>query len=1067
MKKLLSNLNHWKTTHRAIPLILFLFLTSSFVAAQTKVSGTISDENGLTLPGANVTIVGSIKSVTTDMNGKYEISVPSDGTLSFSFVGFNTVKVPVKGKSKIDVKLTSSAENLKDVVVIGYGTQKRKDVNSAISSISSKDMENIKVASFDQMMQGKAAGVVVSNNSGEPGGNVSVKIRGASSLTGTNEPLYVIDGVPISGDARNSSTSGRNASGNSNFSNAGNITLSPLAMISPSDIESIDILKDASATAIYGSRGANGVIIVTTKKGKRGAGKLSFENSYSFSELPKKLKSMNLQQYAIHQNALAPILRPGDNTAVRSEFAHPELLGVGTDWQDEIYQTGIMKSNQLSFSGGKDGVNYYLSGGILDQEGIVIESGFKRYNFRSNIDAKINSFIKVGANVSGTITDEKLTLNGQFNGVVAVSLLATPDVAARELSGSFAGPPSGGQTSFVNPVATSLLGSNTLVRKNYSGSMYVQVDLFKGLDYRFEMGGNIYDNLGQQFDPMYQLGNAVKDFATLNYNPSSGNSWNLKNMLTYRNIIGKHNFTVLAVQESNRSHWEGYNMIGNGYKDNNDHSLAGSDLSKAVISGTYSGSQTLASYLGRVMYDFGDKYGLTAAVRTDGSSKFFIGKKWGVFSSFGGSWKLSNEAFMEGTKKYVDNIKFRFGWGQTGNNQIGNNLYDANLHLVNSSMGTSYLPANSPNKDLKWETQEQTNLGLDFTLFNSKLTASVDVYSKVSKDFLYQVPLPNFLSGGGNWEGGVDPPYFNMGSMENKGIEISIGYSHNFSENFSWNANFNFSRYVNKVTDMAGLNIIKTMNNLAYNSVTVSRTMEGLPIGSFIGYEALGIYRTDADLLTYGHNNGGTKEILKDGTNSLLPNFQKGDVIYKDQNNDGVIDIKDLVPIGNPNPKFTYGFTNNFKYKNIDLSIFLQGSAGGKLMNLTRASGTMNSYLGTNYLAEAADFYSADNLDAAFPRPSSYFHINNAVSSRYIENGSYLRVQNVTIGYSLPSEIISKIKLSRLRFYASGQNLFTFTKYKGYDPEVGSYNQDALLSGVDNGRYPIPRQITLGFNVEF
>jgi len=1064
MKKLLSNLIHWKVNHRAIPLILFLLLSCNFIVAQTKVQGVVKDDKGLTIPGANVSVVGSGISTSTDFDGKYAIDVPANATLSFSFIGFNTQKIAVAGKTTINVNLISVAEDLKDVVVIGYGSVKRKDVNSAISSIAAKDIENLKVASFDQMMQGKAAGVVVNNNSGEPGSNVSVKIRGASSLTGTNEPLYVIDGVPISGDARNASTSGRNASGNSNFSNAGNITVSPLALLNPNDIESIDILKDASATAIYGSRGANGVVIVTTKTGKKGTGKLSYENSYSISNLPKKLHSMNLQQYAAHQNALGAVYDPSN---LRPEFAHPELLGTGTDWQDEIYQTGIMTSHQLSFSGGKEGVNYYISGGALNQEGIVIESGFKRYNFRTNVDAKLNKFIKVGANVNGTLTDEKLTLNGQFNGVVATSLLSTPDVAVRELSGSFSGPPAGGATSFVNPVATSLLGSNTLVRKNYSGNFFTQFDLFKGLDYRFEAGGYMYDNLGQQFDPMYSLGNAVKNFANLYYNPSSGNSWNLKNMLTYRNTIGKHSFTILAVQESNKAHWEGMSITGNGYKDNSDHSLAASDLSKAQVTSTYSGSQALSSYLGRVVYDFNDRYGFTASIRADGSSKFFYGNKWGVFSSVSGSWKLSNEAFMADTKKYVDNLKLRFGWGQTGNNQIPNGAYDSNLHVVNSSMGTSYLPANSPNKDVQWETQEQTNLGLDFTMFNSKLTASVDVYRKVNANFLYQVPLPNFLVGGGSYEGGVDPPFFNLGSMENKGLEITVGYSHNFSENFSWNASLNFTKYVNEVTDMAGLNIVKTVGTLAYNTVTVSRTMEGLPIGSFIGYEALGIYRTDADLLTYGHDNGGTKVILKNGTNSLMPDFQKGDVIYKDQNNDGIIDIKDLVPIGNPNPKFNYGFTNTFRYKNVDLSIFIQGTAGNKLMNLTRASGTNNYTLGTNFLTEAADFYTADNLDATFPRPSTYDHINNAVSTRNIEDGSYLRIQNVTLGYSLPSDVISKIKLSRLRFYATAQNLFTFTKYEGYDPEVGSYNQDALLSGIDNGRYPTPRQITFGFNVEF
>ncbi|BDU27532.1 TonB-dependent receptor [Flavobacterium sp. GSB-24] len=1063
MKKLMTSFIHWKADHRAVPLILFLLLTSNFITAQVKVSGTVSDEKGLSIPGANVSVAGSKATVSTDFDGKYSIDVPANSTLLFSFIGFATQKVAVDGKSTINVILKSNAEDLKDVVVIGYGTQRRKDVNSAISSVAAKDIENLKVASFDQMLQGKAAGVVVNSNSGEPGSNVSVRIRGVSSLTGTNEPLYVIDGVPISGDARNSSTSGRNAAGDSNFSNNGNITVSPLALINPSDIESIDILKDASATAIYGSRGANGVIIVTTKSGKKGTGKLSFENSYSISNLPKKLHSMNLQQYATHQNALADVYDPSSK---RPEFAHPELLGKGTDWQDAIYETGLMSSNQLSFSGGKEGINYYISGGVLNQEGIVIESGFKRYNVRANIDAKVNSFIKVGINVSGAITDEKLTLNGQFNGVVATSLLATPDVAVRELDGAFAGPTSG--ISFVNPVATSLLGSNTLVRKNYSGNFYTQVDILKGLEYRFEAGGYIYDNLGQRFDPMYSLGNAVKNYANLYYNPSSGNSWNLKNMLTYRKTIDKHNFTILAVQESNRAHWEGYSMEGNGYKDNSNQTLAGGDLAKAVLKSTYSGTQTLSSYLGRVVYDYADKYGISAAIRTDGSSKFFVGNKWGVFSSASGSWKISNESFMESTRKYVDNIKLRFGWGQTGNNQIGNNLYDSNLHVVVSSMGTSYLPSNTPNKDLKWETQDQTNLGLDFTLFQSKFTASVDVYKKVSKNFLYQVPLPNYLSGGGDYEGGVNPPYFNLGSMQNKGIEVTLGYHNKFSENFSWDSSLNFTKYENKVTDMAGLNIIKTTNTLAYSTVSVSRTQEGLPIGSFLGYEAVGIYRTDEDLLKYGHVDGsGNRVVLKNGTNSLLPDFVKGDVIYKDLNNDGKIDQNDLTNIGNPNPKFTYGFTNNFKYKNVDLSIFLQGTAGNKLLNLTRASGTMNSNLGTNYLTEAADFYSANNLDASLPKPSSYDHINNAVSTRMIENGSYLRIQNVTLGYSLPSDIISKIKLTRLRIYASGQNLFTFTKYKGYDPEVGAYNQDALMSGIDNGRYPVPRLISFGFNVEF
>lgn len=1067
MKKLLSNLNHWKGSVNTFPMLCFLLLVSTVITAQTKVQGVVSDPLGMTIPGVNVSVVGSQLSVSTNIDGRYEINVPANAVLTFSFVGYISQNIAIKGAEKINVTLKLATEDLKEVVVnVGYGTQKRKDVNSAISSIKGSEIEDLKVVSFDQMLQGKAAGVTVSSNSGQPGSNVSVRIRGVSSLTGTNEPLYVIDGVPISGDARNSSTSGVSATGNSNFSNAGNITLSPLASINPNDIESIDILKDASATAIYGSRGANGVVIVTTKSGKKGTGKLSFENSYSISNIPKKLNSMNLREYAIHQNALANAAN--DPNALRPEFANPSLLGNGTDWQDEIYQTGVMTSNQLSYSGGKEGISYYVSGGVLNQEGIVIESGFKRYNFRTNVDAKVTNKIKVGVNIGGSMTDEKLTLNGQFNGVVATSLLSTPDVSVRELSGSFSGPPVGGQTSFVNPVATSLLGSNKLVRKNFSGNFYTQVDLYKGLEYRFEVGGYMENNLSKEFNPMYSLGNAVKNFATLDYRPSTSNSWNIKNMLTYRKSLAKHNFTLLAVQEANRAHWEGHSITANGFKDNIGKELSDSDLSKAVLAFPYSGTQTMASYLGRIVYDYDSKYGVSAAIRADGSSKFYVGEKWGVFKSIGASWKLSNETFMESTKPYVDNIKFRFGYGETGNNLIPNNLYDSKLHLVNSSMGNSFLPQNIGKKDLKWETQQQTNFGLDFTLFDSKLNASIDVYRKTSKDFLLQLPLPNYIVGGGNYEGGIDSPYFNVGSMINKGIEFTLGYTTKFSDNFSWTANANLSKYVNEVTGMEGLNIVKTANTLAFQTMTVSRTQEGLPIGSFVGYEAVGIYRTDADLTVYGHTDGtGNKVVLKNGTNSLLPDFVKGDVIYKDQNNDGIIDTKDITAIGNPNPKFTYGITNTFKYKNVELSVFMQGSAGNKLMNLTRLAGTLNGYYGQNYLTEAADFYRADNLNANLPKPSAYNHINNAISTRFVENGSYLRIQNVTLGYSLPLDLISQIKLSRLRFYATGQNLFTFTKYKGYDPEVGSFNQDALLTGVDSGRYPTPRLISFGCNIEF
>ena len=412
MKKLLSNLIHWKINHRLFPLMLFLLLTSSFVVAQTKISGVIKDANGLTVPGANIAVVGANKVVSTDIDGKYEIDAPSTATLTFSFIGFDTQKIAVKGRTKINVTLVSDSQALNEVVVIGYGTQKRGDINSSISSVKAKDLENIKQVNIDQMLQGKAAGVSITNNSGSPGGAASVRIRGTTSISGTNEPLYIIDGIPISGDATGRSTSGQALAGKDGFSSTGgggNSAVSPLSMINPNDIESIDILKDASATAIYGSRGANGVIIITTKSGKKGAGKISYDTYSSFISNSKSLDVMNLRQFAQNKTELANLY----GFEVRPEFAHPELLGSGTNWQDEVYRTALAKSHQLSFSGAKEGTNYYLSAGYLDQEGTIIGSGYKRYTVRLNVDSKVKDWLKVGSNLTAGITNEKITVRGK------------------------------------------------------------------------------------------------------------------------------------------------------------------------------------------------------------------------------------------------------------------------------------------------------------------------------------------------------------------------------------------------------------------------------------------------------------------------------------------------------------------------------------------------------------------------------------------------------------------------------------------------------------------------------
>ncbi|MGO4822656.1 MULTISPECIES: SusC/RagA family TonB-linked outer membrane protein [unclassified Flavobacterium] len=1064
MKKLLSNLIHWKSYQRLFPLMLFLILTGSSVFAQTKVSGIVKDANGLTIPGANVAIAGTTKVVSTDFDGKYEIDAPGTATLTFSFIGFNTQKVAIKGRSKINVTLESDSQSLNEVVVIGYGTQKRGDINSSISSVKAKDLENIKQVNIDQMLQGKAAGVSITNNSGSPGGAASVRVRGTTSISGTNEPLYIVDGIPISGDATGKSTSGQALVGKDGFSSTGgggNSAVSPLSMINPNDIESIDILKDASATAIYGSRGANGVIIITTKSGKSGAGKVSYDNYTSFISNSKNLDVMNLQQFAKNKTELANIY----GFEARPEFSHPELLGPGTDWQDEVYRTAIAKSHQLSFSGAKEGTNYYLSGGYLNQEGTIIGSGYKRYTARLNVDSKVKDWLKVGSNLTAGITNEKVTVNQSFQGLISNTLLQSPDIPVRNIDGTFAGPPNKDQSvTYYNPVAEALTRENSLVRKNFLGNIYAEFNLLKGLKYRAEVAASTEFSENTDFRPSYKWGSQVNLLADLDMRRQNWYSTNIKNLLTYDKTLKKHKFTVLVGQEANDSHWEGLVTSSEGFQTNENHTINLANVDNNTVTG-YKGSAALYSLFGRVIYDFDSRFSMNASIRADKSSKFDPAngdKQWGVFRAISGSWKLSNEAFMENTRDYVDNIKLRLGYGETGNQQIENNRYTALLGQQNSGLGSGFLVSNSPNPDLTWESLNQKNIGLDFTLFDSRLSASFDLYEKVSKDFLFQVPLPIYLTGGGGQYGGISAPYSNLGTMSNKGYDITLGYNTKGNSGFNWSSSLVFSHYVNKLVDIQnGIILTQQVNTNGYQPVVATNTVVGKPIGMFYGYIAEGLFNDMATLnaapLQFGQTVG-----TGAGQTYL------GDVKYKDVNGDGVIDPLDKTLIGTPHPDFTFGFTNNFNYKNFDVSIFLQGSYGNDILNLTKRAGTTNASLYENQLVEAANYWTPDNTNTSVPRPiDNSANSNLVISSRYLEDGSYLRVQNFTFGYSLPRETVSKFKMSRLRIYGSAQNLYTFTDYSGYDPEIGSFNQNPLLSGIDNGRYPSPRTFTVGVNVEF
>lgn len=1062
MKKLLSDLIHWKVNHRKVPLMFLLFVCG-IMNAQHKLQGVVTDAEKLPLSGVNIKVEGSSQATSSDFDGKFTIDVPENATLTFTFVGFDEKKVQVKGNTKLNVTLTASSENLKEIVVIGYGTQKRGNINGSISTVKAKDIENLKVVSVDQMLQGKAAGVSVTNNSGAPGSAASVRIRGTTSISGTNEPLYVIDGVPVSGDATGKSTSGRPLAGRDGFSSSGgsgNNAVSPLSMINPSDIESMDILKDASATAIYGSRGANGVIIITTKSGKKGTGRVAYENYTSISNVTNKLDVLTLPEYATLKTNLAKLW--GFQT--RQEFSHPELLGPGTDWQDEVYRTAISQSHQLSFSGAKDGTSYYLSGSFLDNEGTIINSGLKRYTVRLNLDSKIKKWLRVGGNLSGGITNEDITVNQSYSGLISNTLLQAPDIPVRNADGSFAGPPSSEQSvTYYNPVAEALTRENELVRKNFLGNIYAEVDLLKGLKYRIEVAANTEFSENDDFRPSYKWGSQENILADLDVRRQNWYSTNIKNLLTYDRTFDKHHFTVLLGQEANDSHWEGVIASAQGFKTNSIHTLNLADVDNNTVT-QYKGSASLSSLFARLIYDFSDKYSITASTRQDVSSKFdpTTDNQKGVFNSISGSWKLSNESFMEGTREYVDNIKFRLGYGETGNQQIPNNSYSAMLNVQNSGLGSGFLPANYPNPNLVWESLNQTNFGIDFTMFESKLFASFDWYDKKSEGFLFQVPLPLYLTGGGNQYGGVSAPYSNLGTMSNTGYDITVGYNLKSSGSFNWDTSLVVSHYKNNLDEIAnGIILTQEVNTNGYQPVVVTNTTIGNPIGMFYGYVTEGIFKDQAILnsapIQFGQpvGNGAGETAL-------------GDVKYKDVNEDGKIDANDKTFIGNPHPDLTFGFTNNFKYKNFDCSVFLQGSYGNDVMNLTKRAGTTNASLYDNQLVDAMDYYSATNTASNNPRPIADSANNNLlISDRYVEDGSYIRIQNVTLGYSLPQDVISKFSITRLRLYGTAQNLLTFADYSGYDPEIGSFNQNVLLSGIDNGRYPVARTFTIGLNVEF
>jgi TonB-linked SusC/RagA family outer membrane protein len=1049
--------------------------TAKPVPPPVDIRGIVAGPDGKPLTGVSVTVKGTKKGTETDAEGAFVLrGIDNLSVLVFSYVGYQHQEVVVRNGNDLTITLTPTPSSLNDVVVIGYGTQRRQDVNGAISSVKASEIEDIPQPSIDQMLQGKAAGVTITQNSGTPGSATSVHIRGITSFN-NSEPLYVIDGVAISGDATNSSGSGLSVQLNRPGGGQEETGVSPLALINPNDIESIDILKDASATAIYGSRGANGVVIITTKHGKNGKGHLAYDGFYGIQQQARLLDMMNLKQYANLQNVLADEFQEQR----RSEFSDPSLLGPGTNWQKAVFRTAPEQSHEVSASGGKDGTDYFVSGSYFNQEGTVLGSNFNRYAFRSNVNAQVKDWFKIGANLSASRSNQNVGL-GSNTGIIYNALLSAPDNAVYNADGTFAGPqlnPGGLAEGTINPVAQALSITNTLLRNNINGGLYGDLKFLRDFSLRSELNGDFNWSNAATFNPTYTWGAFTNQTASLNQYNTNSTYWDWKEYVNYNHTFGsKNNLTALAGHEVWEATWNGVtNTISNFVAGNTIQTLNLGTQSSALLNQN-KGSQVMESWLARAIYTYDNKYSLTATIRDDRSSKFHQDRQIGYFPSAAVSWRLSDESFMSGFANVANNIKLRLGYGTTGNQNIANYLYGSSLIPVSTGLGTGFLVNNVGNEPLTWETAIQKDAGLDFSLFNNRITAAFDYYDKTSKNFLFQTPLPAFLLGGtAEYFTGasIKPPYVNAGQIQNRGFEFSINSKNITAKNFTWTTTVIFTHYNNKVVSLANgvQSIIGSLNN-SFISLPVTKTVVGGPVGEFYGWKVQGVIKT-TDQLAYLTKNpqnvtGGNSPAQVTNNLSVGNSIWLGDLQYVDENHDGKVDANDQIPLGNPNPDFTYSITNTFSYKWIDLSLFLNGSYGGKILNALDYQIAGLSGLYQNQLASSANFWSPSNPNSNIPTPRTGVANNNLVmSDRFLQSASFLRVQNVRLGFNLPAVWASRLKIDHIKVYASAQNLFVFTPYKGLDPEIGSLNQNPTLMNVDMGRYPIARTVTFGINASF
>lgn len=1047
------------TVHYLRSVVLFLVcMTPLWAFSQNiTVTGTVLDEAGDPLIGATVQQKGAANGIATDIDGNFKLNVPKNATLVVSYVGYNTQSVAVDGRTNITITLKENAEMLDEVVVVGYGQMKRSDMTGSVVSVNDAAIKKSIPTSIDQVLQGRAAGVQIQANSGTPGASTSIRIRGINSLNATNQPIFVIDGVVIDSATDDESSN-------------------PLSAINPSDIVSMDILKDASATAIYGSRASNGVIMITTKRGQAGNATVTYDGYAGWQEMPKKYDMLNLQEYACHHNYRANDLHLLDPS---SAFVNPDALGEGTDWQDELFKKAFMTSHNISVSGGNEKTTYAFSGGYLRQNGIALGSGFRRLSLRSNIDTQIKSWLRGGVNFSFSETKQEV---GTDKNTIMSALRQQPTVAVTSPDGSFDGPEDVWMPD--NPVGLAEIITNNNRKTNFRFNTYLEATLYKGLTLKTEVSGDWNYNNYYYYQPDYQFGIKTQDIRTSKWTKTNTKYWSWRNILTYNMTFNKvHSINAMIGQEMSHYNWETQVGTASGFLSNTTPDLSAGDITTSTTTG-YKFANSLLSYFGRAFYSYDDRYLLTATIRRDGSSKFTKENRWGWFPSVALAWRASQESFLSDIA-WLNNAKLRAGWGSTGNQNVDQWATIALLSFKTTPWGTGVLTGNTPNPDLTWETTHSWNFGLDLGFLDNRIELVADVYYKKTKNLLLQIQNPAYLGSVG--QGAASNPWANIGSLENKGLELTLNTTNITTRDFQWTTNVVFGLNRNKVRslDTETATLDKSFQPSSNNFI-VTRTAVGQPIGQFWGYKVIGRFDEPTDFY-YHDANGQLKQVAIPEGNVIGENSTwLGDYIFEDTNGDGVINAEDCTYIGNPEPKFTFGFGNTFSWKGIDLTIFFSGSYGNKALNLNRYL-IEDPRQNSNILKSALNYAVVGKIDPNGP-DNDYrnLHVINAsstlmpavqrsdansnysrISDRFIEDASYIRLQNISLGYTFPKAWVRKCFLENARVYMNIQNLHTWTEYKGLDPEVGAMYGDALMTGLDYGRYPTPRIYTFGLNVSF